>query len=165
MKRPLFPLSFAVVTAVVISVVLLSGASSPRIHAQVAGDRTAVQCGNGLLNGRYGYEIKGTLAGIGPVVLVGTINHQSFDGTYTGAMTASYNGQIVPFLRAPVEKGEQLLLVETLQRDRVYLDLQAGLRCGLYPFQDLRQAAPAGDLGKFLRYQCIERDIDPPHPH
>lgn len=98
MKRPLFPLSFAVVTAVVISVVLLSGASSPRIHAQVAGDRTAVQCGNGLLNGRYGYEIKGTLAGIGPVVLVGTINHQSFNGTYTGAMTASYNGQIVPFL-------------------------------------------------------------------
>lgn len=98
MKHKMTLLTSACAIAFAISLILPSFRPS-QVSAQIAPERgnSPVQCTNGLLNGRYGYEIKGTLAGVGPVVLVGTITH-SYDGTYTGAMTASYNGQIVPFL-------------------------------------------------------------------
>lgn len=98
MKHKMTLLTSTCVIALTISMILPRFTSS-QVSAQFVPDRAAspVQCTNGLLNGRYGYEIKGSLAGVGPVVLVGTITH-SYDGTYTGAMTASYNGQIVPFL-------------------------------------------------------------------
>lgn len=97
MKHKMTLLTSACAIAFAISLILPS--FRPSVSAQIAPDRgnSPVQCTNGVLNGRYGYEIKGTLAGVGPVVLVGTITH-SYDGTYSGAMTASYNGQIVPFL-------------------------------------------------------------------
>lgn len=97
MKHKTILLTSACAIAFAISLILPIRPS--QVSAQIVPERgnSPVQCTNGLLNGRYGYEIKGTLAGVGPVVLVGTITH-SYDGTYTGAMTASYNGQIVPFL-------------------------------------------------------------------
>ena len=99
MKPKTIILTSAFAIAFAVCLALLPNYKPAQVSAQIAPDRgnSPVQCTNGLLNGRYGYEIKGTLAGVGPVVLVGTINH-SYDGTYTGAMTASYNGQIVPFL-------------------------------------------------------------------
>ncbi|MDX2040875.1 MAG: hypothetical protein SF097_06485 [Acidobacteriota bacterium] len=98
MKHKMTLLTSACAIAFAISLILPSFRPS-HVSAQIVPERgnSPVQCTNGVLNGRYGYEIKGTLAGVGPVVLVGTITH-SYDGTYTGAMTASYNGQIVPFL-------------------------------------------------------------------
>jgi hypothetical protein len=99
MKHKTNILTFAIAIAFAICLAWLPSFQPSQVNAQIVPDRgnSPLQCNNGLLNGRYGYEIKGTLAGIGPVVLVGTITH-SYDGTYTGAMTASYNGQIVPFL-------------------------------------------------------------------
>lgn len=100
MKHKMTLLTSVFAIAFIISLAWGPISKRSQASAQIAPDRgnSPVQCANGLLNGRYGYEIKGSLAGIGPVALVGTIDHHSSDGTYTGAMTASYNGQIVPFL-------------------------------------------------------------------
>ena len=73
-------------------------------------------------------------------------------------------GQVHAPVRAPALKGEQLILVESLQRHGINLDLQPRLLRGLDPGQDLRQAPPARDIGEFLVIERVERDIDPPHP-
>ncbi len=68
-------------------------------HAQPvkAAGRAKINCTNGTLDGSYGYRMEGTALGIGPSVLVGILTH-NYKGTFTGHITASYNGQIVPFI-------------------------------------------------------------------
>ena len=59
--------------------------------------RRKTYCTNGTLEGRYGYQFTGKLAGLGEVVLTGVFVN-SYDGTSSGHITASFNGQIVPFI-------------------------------------------------------------------
>ncbi len=71
----------------------------PRAQAQAQNnsfDRARTRyCSVGELRGRYGVNLSGSVVGLGPVVEVGAV---TFDeaGNFTGALTASFNGQIVP---------------------------------------------------------------------
>jgi hypothetical protein len=52
-------------------------------------------CNNGAVSGRYSYHLTGSLAGVGPVAVIGTFT-QTSDGSFVGQHNAiSFNGQIV----------------------------------------------------------------------
>jgi hypothetical protein len=72
-------------------------------------------------------------------------------------------GQIHVARFAPLDQREQLVLVEALEGDGVDLDPQPGLLRGVDALDHLRQAAPAGDVGKFLLVERVERDVHPAH--
>ena len=52
-------------------------------------------CSTGILRGRYGLSLTGTILGLGPAAEIGSI---WFDGAgaFTGSLMASFNGQPVP---------------------------------------------------------------------
>ena len=52
-------------------------------------------CSTGILRGRYGLLLTGTIVGLGPATEIGSI---TFDGagTLSGKLTASFNGAIIP---------------------------------------------------------------------
>ena len=58
----------------------------------------------------------------------------------------------------------KLVLVEVLERNHVDLDPQTGGLGRIDALEDLRQAAPAGDIGEFLFVQRVKRHIHAPHP-
>lgn len=77
------------------------GGLLPRAHAQEQSadnpfDRARTRaCTLGGLRGSYGVKLSGSVVGLGPIAEIGAV---TFDGAgnFTGALTASFNGQIVP---------------------------------------------------------------------
>ena len=65
------------------------------VHAQLG--RGQFHCTNGVIAGRWGYNFSGTLAGIGAARMIGTTDYNA-DGTFTGILTANFNGQFIPAL-------------------------------------------------------------------
>ncbi|MCI0337843.1 MAG: hypothetical protein L0226_09715 [Acidobacteria bacterium] len=52
-------------------------------------------CHNSAVSGRYSYHLTGSLAGVGPVAVIGSFT-QNYDGSFVGQHSAiSFNGQIV----------------------------------------------------------------------
>jgi hypothetical protein len=74
---------------------------APKAHAQEDGIRNGFDqgrtrnCSTGILRGRYGLSLTGTIVGLGPAAEIGSI---TFDGagSLSGTLTASFNGQSVP---------------------------------------------------------------------
>jgi hypothetical protein len=93
MKRKITWLTSSLLLAVLACGWLFAPQARP-VNAQ---GRARLHCNNGTLDGRYGYLFKGKIAGIGDVILSGVIIH-SYDGTTSGHITASFNGQIIPFI-------------------------------------------------------------------
>ena len=65
---------------------------------------------------------------------------------------------------APPGEPEEFVLVEALERHGVDLDAHAGGLGGVDALQDLREAAPAGDLGELRLVERVEGDVDAPDP-
>lgn len=90
MKRSLILISLFMLAA--ITFLWSFGTQMKSINAQA---QSRFQCSKGSINGRYGYQYQGNIAGSGPSILTGTITH-SYDGKITGDITASFNGTIIP---------------------------------------------------------------------
>src|SRR3546814_1334281 len=71
--------------------------------------------------------------------------------------------EIEAFTPAIVEHRRDFVLVESLQRNHVDLDREAGGARGGDPRQHARDIAVAGDVAEGLWVAAVEADVDPAH--
>jgi hypothetical protein len=73
----------------------LGVAHNRNVQAQEQDPNRSFECTNRKVSGTYTYRLEGTLAGVGPVAVIGTFT-QGSDGSFRGRHHAiSFNGQIV----------------------------------------------------------------------